>query len=88
MPDQDKIFTLRLPVNRCRDEIRTVASRCIKIVVLYVLRANQDIPSLYQLDDLLEPRMSASLTDMSRLDPKHCRLNKEFTVMLKRKNSQ
>ena len=29
--------------------------------------------------------MSASLTEMSRLDPKNCQPNEEFTVMLKRK---
>ena len=36
---------------------------------------------------LLEPRMSASPTNMSRLDPKNRRTNEEFAVMLKRKLS-
>ena len=45
----------------------------------------QDFPGLSQLKDLLEPRMPAPLTDMSRFDPKNRRSNEIFTVMLKHK---
>ena len=85
VPDRDSFFLLKSSTNRCKEEIRKVASERIKILLNIVLHANNDKATLSQLEDLLEPRMSASLTDMSRLDPKNRRPNEEFTVMLKRK---
>ena len=85
VPDHDRFFLLHSSINRCKEEIRTVASKRIKILVVYALQFKQDFPAMSRLEDLLEPRMSASLTDMSRLDPENRKLNEEFTVMRKRK---
>ena len=63
-----------------------VTSKRIKKVLLYhVLQSNDDTSTLSQLEGLLKPRMLASLSEMSRLDPKNRRPNEAFTVTLKRK---
>ena len=54
-----------------------------KLLVEFELRDDQ--PALDQLEDLLEPKMSASLLDMGQLNPKHRQKNEDFTTMLKRK---
>ena len=71
--------------NRCKKEIRTAALKCLEVSVSYVFQVNGDTPTLSQLDDLLEPKMSVSLADMNIIDPKNRRPNEEFSVMLKRK---
>ena len=82
---RDSFFLLRSSTNKCKEQIRSVASKRLKVLLCLVLEYNKDVETLSQLEDLLEPRMSASLIEMTRLDPKNCRPNKEFTVMLKRK---
>ena len=70
VPDRDSFFLLRSSTNKCKEQIRNVASKCLKILLCLVLESNKDMETLSQLEDLLEPRMSVSLTEMSRLDPK------------------
>ena len=85
VPDQELFFLPRPSTDRCKEKIRKVASKHIKVLICHALHSNNDISTLSRLDDLLEPRISASLTEISQLDPKNCRPNEEFTVMLKRK---
>ena len=65
--------------------MRSVASKRLKVLLGLVLESNRDMETLAKLEDLLKPRLSASLTKISRLDPKNCRPNEKFTVMLKQK---
>ena len=66
-------------------KIITTAAKRPKMMVSHVLQAKNDIPTLSQLNNLLEPKMSAALTNMSRIEPKNRRLNEDFSVMLKHK---
>ena len=78
-----KIDPLRI---KCHPEqIKSVASKHLKVLICLVIESNKDVATPSQLKDLLEPRMSVSLTEMSSLDPKNRRSGEEFTVMLKRK---
>ena len=84
MPDRDSFFLLRSSTNKCKEQIKSVASKRLKVLLDLVLESNRNMETLAQLEDLLERRMFASLIEMSHLDPKNRRPNEEFTVMLKR----
>ena len=85
VPDRDTFFLLKSSVNRRKEEISSTASRQLKTMTAQIFLVDNDVQSLSQMEDLLEPRMASSLVDMSRLEPKNRRQNGEFTVMLKRK---
>ena len=80
---RDNFFILKSSNNKCKDRIRTEAASRSKVLLNHTLR--DDLPSLSQIEDILCPRMSASLLDMSRLQPSGRRHNEDFKVMLKRK---
>ena len=83
VPDRDSFLLLRSSTNKLKEQIKSVASKQLKVLLGLVLESNRDMETLSQLEDLLEPRMSAPLTEMSRLNPNNHRPNKDFTVMLK-----
>ena len=80
--DQGSFFILRSSTNRCKDQIKSVMSKRLKVLLCLVLQSNEDVATLSLLEDLLEPRMSVSLTEMSSLDPKNCRPNEKVMVLL------
>ena len=81
--DKAEFFINKSGINTCRERISLEAGRRTKILVKHELR--DDMDSLIQLEDLLDPKMSSALLDMSRLDINARRKNDNFTVMLKRK---
>ena len=83
--DANKVdtFLSSSSINTCRERICKEAAEQTKQVIE---RAWQDDPdSLHHLEDLLEPRHSFALVDMSRLLPKNRLKNEHFGVMLRRK---
>lgn len=78
-----EFFLTKSSINTCRERIRMAAASRTKIILEFELK--DDKASLDQLEDLLEPKMSAALLDMGRLNPTHRRKNEDFTTMLKRK---
>ena len=81
--DRVEFFLHKSSINTCRERLRIAAASLTTPLLEYELR--DDKASLDQLEDLLEPKMSASLLDMGRLNPAHRRQNDDFTTMLKRK---
>ena len=81
--DKTEFFINKSGINTCRERVSFEAGRRTKILVKHELR--DDMDSLIQLEDLLDPKMSSALLDMSRLNVNARRKNDDFTVMLKRK---
>ena len=46
VPGRDWFFLLHSSINRCKEEIRVVASKRIKILVLYALQVKQEFPAM------------------------------------------
>ena len=81
--DKNDFFINKSGINTCRERISKEAGRRTKLLVKREFR--DDMDSLIQLEDLLDPKMSMSLLDMSRLNANNRRGNNDFTTMLKRK---
>ena len=64
------------------NQVRKAAKRTHKLAE-YV--SQDGLNSLIQLEDLLDPKLSYSLVEMSRLLPENRQKNEDFTTMLKRK---
>lgn len=81
--DRIGFFLSKSSTNTCRERLRLAAASRIKIILESVLE--DDMPSLIQLEDILEPKTSYSLLDIGRTLIKNRRPNDDFTTMLKRK---
>ena len=81
--DKQVTFMHDSSINMCRERINHAAANHTKQVVEHEWRDDQD--SLDQLEDLLEPRHSKALMDMSRLNPKNRQSNEKFGISLRRK---
>ena len=81
--DKIQYFISKSSINGCRERIKSTASTRLKSMIYHSLRNDKD--SLDQIEDILERKMSYSLVDMSRLNPKNRRKNEDFSIMLKRK---
>ena len=81
--DKNEFFLNKSGINTCRERISKEAGLRTKIILKREFR--DDMDSLIQLEDLLDPKMSMSLLDMTRLDANNRRKNDDFTTMLKRK---
>ena len=81
--DKVETFLSSSSLNTCRERISKEAAERTKQLI--ELEWQDDPGSLHQLQDLLEPRHSYALVDMSRLQPKNRQKNEQFGVMLQRK---
>ena len=70
-------------INLCRERIKEESAERNKQLLEFVWQDDQ--PSLDQLEDLLEPRQSRALVDMSRIPTKNRQKNEHFGIMLRRK---
>ena len=78
--DKVETFLSSSSLNTCRERISKEAAERTKQLI--ELEWQDDPDSLHQLEDLLEPRHSYALVDMSRLEPKNRQKNEQFGVML------
>lgn len=79
--DKVETFLSTSSLNTCRECInKEVADRTKQL--LLELEWQNDPDSLHQLEDLLEPRHSYALVDMTRLKPKNRQKNEQFGVVL------
>jgi len=83
--DADKLntFMTSTSINLCRERIKVESAERNKQLLEFVWQDDQ--PSLDQLEDLLEPRQSRALVDMSRIPAKNRQKNEHFGIMLRRK---
>ena len=72
--NRDEFFLLELLLDRYKEEIRSVVSDRLKGTEAHFLIVNNNRQSLKQTEDLLEPKMTSSLIDMSRLEQKQKRI--------------
>ena len=84
-PDKVETFLSSSSLNTCRERISKEAAERTKQLIELEWQWQDDPDSLHQLEDLLEPRHSYALVDMSRLQPKNKKKNEQFGVMLRRK---
>ena len=81
--DSFDTFMSTTSVDICHERIRAAAADRHKQLIE---QEWEDKPeSLHQLEDILEPRHSFALVDMSRLKPKNRQKNEHFGIMLCRK---
>ena len=81
--DQFDFFLKKSSLTTCRDRIRLRAARRARHTIEHLWA--RDAPSLAQLGDLLDPKMAASLMDLSRTTVSNRRRDDDFRCMLKRK---
>lgn len=81
--NRDHHFIFKSSLPRCHDHINAEIASRSRTIIQHDL--SHDIEGLYQLPDILEPRSSAALLDMSRLQSSNRRTNKDFTIALCRK---
>ena len=79
--DPVQYFIHKSSLNTCRERTKSKAASRIKRLLEYILQ--NDKPSLDQLEDILEFKMSYSLLDLPRQLSQ--RKNEDFSLMLKRK---